>query len=262
MEKNKQLAQFILGNPGRMVGASKSIYRYDNPTHVVVFNGNLVDEQGNKLWYGDLDLTLDIPALINLAEQVGSLYVVHEMDGRFENENTPNTTDPALHVRRLSDGIHLRWDERYYEMKNKQLVRKPDPERVLPSAEDLASEQVKADVENLEGDFEVLGEIDIKALGKLSRKADPLEVFWGQVKQLYPDIKSVSDVKVTKEMDLYLEVKLLQWVQKYEKDLHPVKQTQTVAMAMLNMGPSHFYPVTPTWAKGPNFKVYRYIGEE
>jgi hypothetical protein len=73
---------------GRMISGSKSSYREKYPDHVVVFNANIITESRNKIFYGDLDLNLDIDNLTNVAKSLGEpLYVLREMDGRFENEN-------------------------------------------------------------------------------------------------------------------------------------------------------------------------------
>lgn len=72
----------------RMVGWSKTFYRQEHPNHEVVFNANIFTESSGKIWYGDLDLTLDEPKLLEAAKEIGeSLYILWEMDGRFENEN-------------------------------------------------------------------------------------------------------------------------------------------------------------------------------
>lgn len=72
----------------RMVGYSKTFYRQEHPDHVVVFNANVFTESSGKVWYGDLDLTLDSDKLTSIANEIGEpLYVLYEMDGRFENEN-------------------------------------------------------------------------------------------------------------------------------------------------------------------------------
>jgi hypothetical protein len=73
-------------NFGRMLSGSKSRYMDANPDHEVYFNANVFTRQG-KLWWGDLDITIDAEKLQNIAEAMGEkLYVLREMDGRFENE--------------------------------------------------------------------------------------------------------------------------------------------------------------------------------
>lgn len=82
-------AREILGWPGAMISGSKSGYSMSRPKNVPIFNSNVVIAKG-KIWYGDIDLTLSEEKLANLAKELGeTVYVLREMDGRFENEGTP-----------------------------------------------------------------------------------------------------------------------------------------------------------------------------
>ncbi len=70
----------------RLISGSKSGYRKRFPDHEVYFNANIFTENG-KIWHGDLDLNLDSERLQSLANELQTdLYVLFEMDGRFENE--------------------------------------------------------------------------------------------------------------------------------------------------------------------------------
>jgi len=74
--------------PGRMISGSKSTYRDQYPNNTIAFNGNIVTKKRGKIWYGDLDVTLDFDNLKSVADELGEdLYILHEMDARFENEN-------------------------------------------------------------------------------------------------------------------------------------------------------------------------------
>lgn len=87
----------ILGMPGRLVSASKSGYSTQYPNNVVVFNSNVCTKNG-KIWFGDIDVTKDEAKLKELAEALGErIYVIREMDGRFENEAKPKL-DNAVYV--------------------------------------------------------------------------------------------------------------------------------------------------------------------
>lgn len=89
LERERQVAEIVLGPCGRMVGASKTRYRERHPDHAVIFNANVCTGQG-KVWFGDLDLTLDEPLLFELAKWLGDLvFVLWERDGRFENAQKP-----------------------------------------------------------------------------------------------------------------------------------------------------------------------------
>ena len=72
---------------GRLLSGSKSLYRERHPENLVCFNANVFTREG-KIWYGDLDITLESEKLERIAQELGEkLYVLREMDGRFENED-------------------------------------------------------------------------------------------------------------------------------------------------------------------------------
>ena len=72
---------------GRMISGSKSYYSKEHPDNLVVFNANIVIESRGKIWYGDLDVTKDYENLEKVAEALEEpLYILREMDARFENE--------------------------------------------------------------------------------------------------------------------------------------------------------------------------------
>ena len=80
-----------LGPPGRMIAASKSDYAERHPDQIAVFNANVVLSPRDKVWHGDVDLTLDEPLLHELARVTGRIvYLLYERDGRFENERDPH----------------------------------------------------------------------------------------------------------------------------------------------------------------------------
>ena len=73
---------------GRMVGGSKSGYRHSHPDNVVVFNANIIIAKQDKVWYGDIDITLERDKLQAIADELHrDLYILREHDARFENEN-------------------------------------------------------------------------------------------------------------------------------------------------------------------------------
>ncbi len=84
-----QLIEKMLGIPGKLISFSKSLYKERYPKNIVVFNGNVCTKE-NKIWYGDLDITLCKDKLIELSKELNeTIYILYEMDGRFENENNP-----------------------------------------------------------------------------------------------------------------------------------------------------------------------------
>ena len=74
---------------GRMISYSKSGYRQKYPDNEVYFNANIFTLEEGKIWYGDLDLTLDESNLTQIANELNvDIYILSEMDGRFENEKS------------------------------------------------------------------------------------------------------------------------------------------------------------------------------
>ena len=93
----KDIAEKHLGFCGRMLSGSKSAYSNKYPDNVVAFNGNLV-VNGKKIWYGDIDVTLEKDKIDALGRDLkASVYVLREMDARFENEKKP-LLDKAIYV--------------------------------------------------------------------------------------------------------------------------------------------------------------------
>lgn len=73
---------------GRMISGSKSGYMEQYPDNQVVFNANIVIESRGKVWHGDLDITRDYENLEKVSEALKEpLYILREMDARFENED-------------------------------------------------------------------------------------------------------------------------------------------------------------------------------
>jgi len=73
---------------GRMIGGSKSFYRSEHKGNIIAFNANIITASSGKIWYGDLDITLDAPALKSAAKEINEdLYILSEADARFGEEN-------------------------------------------------------------------------------------------------------------------------------------------------------------------------------
>lgn len=117
----------ILGFQGKMISGSKSGYYERNPGHLAIFNANVVvmESRPNKLWYGDLDLTLSLDKLKELSASIGQeIRVLREMDARFENEEKPLVQKFVLKVE--PDGSHElgNFEKDYYSQES--LTRKDD----------------------------------------------------------------------------------------------------------------------------------------
>lgn len=77
-------------HPGRMISGSKSGYRSRYPDSKVVFNGNIIIKSAGKVWWGDIDVTLEEAKLQAVANELKEdLYILYEMDARFGNEEKP-----------------------------------------------------------------------------------------------------------------------------------------------------------------------------
>lgn len=77
---------------GRMISRSKLTYRERNPDNEVYFNANIFILCEGKVFYGDLDVTKDREVLETIAKTIDKdLYILREMDGRFENEEASET---------------------------------------------------------------------------------------------------------------------------------------------------------------------------
>jgi hypothetical protein len=75
---------------GRMLSYSKSGYRDAHPDNIVVFNANILSEKSGKIWYGDVDCTLDKNKLQEISDTLNeNLYILYESDCRFDSESKP-----------------------------------------------------------------------------------------------------------------------------------------------------------------------------
>ena len=74
----------ILGFPGRLISGQKNNYNGK-----CVFNSNLCTKS-RKLWFGDIDFARDEKKLQEIADKLNeTIYILKEMDGRFENGKKP-----------------------------------------------------------------------------------------------------------------------------------------------------------------------------
>lgn len=120
-ESVKNTVRLILGHDSRMIAGSKSTYWKNYPKNLVMFNANVVVEGIGKVWHGDLDITRDEALLVRLAELIDrEVYVLQEMDGRFENEAKPKINKAVYKVSRIP---LLHWHVFIGECKTEYYVR-------------------------------------------------------------------------------------------------------------------------------------------
>lgn len=71
---------------GRMI----SPYKESPKGCQCIFNANIISPSKGKIWYGDINLTKEGNILKEIAEELGeTLFVLREMDCRFETEGDP-----------------------------------------------------------------------------------------------------------------------------------------------------------------------------
>ena len=75
---------------GRMIAEIKSVYCKNHEGDLIIFNANVITEEHGKIWYGDLNISLDFDNLKNVADELHqNLYILMEGDARFGYENRP-----------------------------------------------------------------------------------------------------------------------------------------------------------------------------
>lgn len=105
-KENLEVAVHFLGPMGKMISHSKSGYYRKNPNNLTLFNAN-VCAGSEKIWWGDLDITLASENLVSLSIALNEeISVLQENHGRFENEESPLIKYYV--VRYLPDGTILK----------------------------------------------------------------------------------------------------------------------------------------------------------
>jgi hypothetical protein len=114
-----------LGYQGKMISGSKSGYGKAYPKNIAIFNANVCTNE-KKIWWGDIDITVSKDELIALSQELKeTIYVLYEMDGRFENERQPKLNNAAIIFE--PDGtfkIGARMDDFYKINRNKEIVKR------------------------------------------------------------------------------------------------------------------------------------------
>jgi len=88
---------------GRMLSYSKSSYRDLHPDNEVYFNANIFVLGEGKVWYGDIDVTKDRDSLERISSRLGKdLFILRELDGRFENEELKDSEIIAKSVCKIT----------------------------------------------------------------------------------------------------------------------------------------------------------------
>jgi hypothetical protein len=245
----------ILGPKGRMFG-SKGQYRHDHEDHLIVFNSNICTEDGQKIWYGDLDLTLDEPALLKIAKSLKQkIYVLYEQDARFENENAPKLEKATLVVDAEGSQLSPSLEEYYHKVDGRWVAKPEEP----PTEEELKKrkdEQLKLRDSYKEEDFLEPFKISFSRF-KGSKKKSPLEKFQYfiadslRMKTLDPDFIYVTEKDYNKLQGLYEA-----WVRHRLEGFTEYRISSSVSWGMFNYGPRSFGEnSTPKWARKGNIYI-------
>lgn len=244
-KKNKLslICEKVLGFNGRMISCSKSIYRADNPRNVVVFNANIATSKDGKLWFGDLDLTLDHKLLCFLAKKIGTFQVFREMDLRFDNEDN---FDEIKAVATFSKNGVSPNSERYNISKDGALLL-PQPKEVKQIIEVSPHENEKEA-------FEKIKVPDVNSL-KVKRGHSAWVAFQEAMIKEYGEqeaAKIYQHLFLTKEDAEVIRKKNVASIKRRFPGLHKVKIEQSVAMDSFQHGCLEFFDKTPSWAE-PGF---------
>lgn len=87
---------------GRMISATKSMYKKAHPNNEVYFNANIFVLGEGRVWYGDLDLDKDISKLESTAKSIEKdLYILKEKDGRLGKDRLSDDRILELAVRKI-----------------------------------------------------------------------------------------------------------------------------------------------------------------
>ena len=127
------VAQEYLGMPGRMLYHSKS---RGKPT--TIFNANIFDRRAKKIWFGDLEIERDRAALLKISKELGPLYVLYEMNGRFL-EFKPTKRYLELKAIVTVTGGNITYSKDFAERVEILIQRAKEPKEKIPVIETVAS---------------------------------------------------------------------------------------------------------------------------
>jgi hypothetical protein len=110
----------ILGFQGAMISGSKSGYCRNNPDNLPVFNSNVIaviEGTPQKIWFGDIDITKSISKLEELARIMETeIYVLREMDARFEHEDKPVMNRFVIKVSHTGERTLGEWEKESWDI--------------------------------------------------------------------------------------------------------------------------------------------------
>jgi len=244
-------AEKHLGSMGRMVGGSKSIYRYDNPRNLVIFNANVLTEEDGKIWHGDLDITEDFIDLQKLSTKLGKkVYVLRESAARFDK--VPNIKEEFEVM--FDDKKILFLEQKYFYLEADSKGRKVP---YVKTEEELVAEAKKegsyreSEYTYKKEDYQETIKLPDLSKYKVTVKEDPLSFYQKELIELIGKERAEQihlDIYVTKNYYDQLKGLVEKFAKKKFRYMHPVKLKQSVDWTMFDMAPSYFM-TDQEWAK-------------
>ena len=71
-------AEDFIGKAGRRLFIEKGVNKSST-----IFNANIFNEKGERIWFGDIDIYRDRSVLLRLSAKTGDLFIFNRTDGRF-----------------------------------------------------------------------------------------------------------------------------------------------------------------------------------
>jgi hypothetical protein len=269
----QQSCEDILGRSGKLISASKGQYSWDNPENFVVFNANIVNAEGKKVWYGDIDITKQLDELIFISGQAlgQEFYILPEMAARFENEQQPKLDEYLVKVKGTTVEVSPTMlpyvaveKDSHGEVRALKLLPREKPAELakLDYAEEdyqvltTLTPEERADIVEHEGEefLEFANYFDIKdCFANMTSESGPLHNFWDMARKFIElsELDSsdlISSVIITEEDSDSLRTQLEYWTRVFHPHLTEYQIKRDISFLWLGYGPNNFQG-TPYWAE-------------
>jgi len=129
---------------GFMLSGSKSFYRLKYRHNTIVFNSNIfffndINQLWEKIWFGDIDISLQGDILKDISKEIGHpLYVVSEMNGRFGNADNQNID--SCYIWNTNEDTPFISNEKFQELEKERIKKE----------EEAKKERIKCRIEDIE----------------------------------------------------------------------------------------------------------------
>jgi len=155
---------------GKMISYSKSNYKKKYPFNKIFFNANIFIKENDifeKIWYGDLDLNFDSIKLKRISQQLNTtLYILSEMSGRFENENTQKIEE--LNVWNTNEDIIKPLSKKFIKfLKKEQKIKNKYSLKIMKIKNDFEKfKNKKLPIKSIDNQFNLKIKIDYNLFEK------------------------------------------------------------------------------------------------